>query len=940
MSRQAICTLLVLVQIGFAQVWQGLRIDSVPIWHDSLRTDTSANILLDVKDSSHLETSGYKAVHLVVGNEGTEVRQEMRLGIQGEAAPGWFVDARLVDEGMHPGEQRVSTLQEMDEMMLKIMHGRSQITLGDFRYQQDSLTLFDTHHSSMGAMAEWNGDHIHGQWAGGQDPMRRHAVVLAGHDGQRTGYLIAQGGAGFVSVVPNSENVWFNGKKLTANVDYHLENSGGVLDFIGSIMPSNNDQIRVDYEEYGNSFSRTFLASDASVRWGAWQLMVGTSGLWTDLAEVRRLLADSLANDTLLLTSHPQDQRLAGALLSYQGKFLKASIEAAASKYDSNTISPQAKSLQGRAGRWTLSSAGDWSHIRSGFQGEYMGAWLDSSFYVGEQTGRVRDWDAWDLHEHWELDSLDSLHVDRHYEWSRMGWGFGNAWRPWVGGGIRTVGADGKSERVVAGLDQSSPDLQSLFDIAGVEAHEQGTRKRLQAEMSSQILKGLLRPFGNAQSYWRSSITDTISNEWLDTKAESGLQYGRTGLGWSGQIDGAVEHMQLDRMQGLGWQDSLRSVSSANQMEIGNTHAGINSLLQWKRTWDGSSPNHSDNWVSEQRGHWDYLEDQGSITHKLGLTREHPLVAAYKAVAAGTGDVLYDSLTRQFVEGVDKGDFVRNGWSRADSLPLVEESEVGLALENWWAPGPALHINHGLLRDIRIGFKGDWHMRDTTRVVLVPPFFWNDMLTAVEGASRDELLLDWTQAQGIADMQWSFGAEKQRTWSIEAVDNRQWWQRVDGSLRWADVWRLRFRGGHEIHDYATSGTMHWTANEAGGGLRRDLPHNWNIEGALRMRVNTGDATWGALNATLWQPAFTATWHFDKTGEFTSGYTLSYLQTHVDQLPYQITEGFATGMTHRVETRLAWTIKERVQMSVSHILRVEPNSAPLFQKFTGEAKAFF
>jgi hypothetical protein len=289
---------------------------------------------------------------------------------------------------------------------------------------------------------------------------------------------------------------------------------------------------------------------------------------------------------------------------------------------------------------------------------------------------------------------------------------------------------------------------------------------------------------------------------------------------------------------------------------------------------------------------------------------------------------------------VDKGNYIANGYARSDSLPLVEESQVGMTLENWWSPGPALNITQGFLRDIRLGIKGDWHMRDSTKVVVVPPFLWSDMGTALEGVSRDEFLLNWTQVQGFADMQWSLGMEKERTWNLSAEDDQQWWEYWDGTAHWADVWRLHWHGAHEVHVFNTSSEMDWTANELGGGLRRELPHGWNVEPALRMRFNDGSASWGSLNATLWQPSLTATWHFDKSGDFSTSYAFTYLQTAQSELPYQINEGFAAGGTHRFESRLGWTIKERVQASIAHVLRFDPGDSSPFQKFSGEAKAFF
>ena len=672
---------------SFAQQWQKLWIDSIPIWNaEHLTEHSDPDSSLDLVDTSSLVASGYKSIRLVTGEGGMEFRQDMRLGLQGEAAPGWFIDARLVDEGLHPGEVRATTLDQVDEMYLRIMNGRARLTLGNFQFIQDSLNLFSTQHSSMGAHFEWLGQKVAGQWAFGQDPMYRRSVVFQGRDGQRTGYLVAMDGVSDVAVVPGSDAVWLNGEKLRPGIDYWINPVGGLLDFIGLLLPGPRDEIRVEYEEYTDGGSRGFAAGQASLLLGSLKINLANSGMWADSSEV----------DSTGRRITPTDLRLSGARVEWDAKRWGGYfLEGAVSRTDS------LESTWGQAARWGLHSERLWDDFHTGPRYEYFGTWMDSVYNGGEQGGSFLEWDPWNLRENWELNPEQFAAGQRRLDQVRLGFSLFESLLPWVGYGFRRVGDLTNSARIEGGLKHRSATATSQVNVASVTSYQAEKTERIDLKLETEQLTGRLRPFGKGRSIWRQGQYDLLSS--------AGFAYGGQEA-WGGTFAVEAENIL----------DSLHSAQVKNAFEFSGEAWSGSSLLQWKRSWDANSGGSENSWISEQKGTWEYGAHHGSVHHRLGLTQEQPLVPAYKRVMDGSGDVLFDSLTQRYVEGVDHGDFIQDGFVRQDSLAGRQQGEVYLRMEEWVSPGVLMGVDHGILRDLRFAFVGEWQKRDSVGAVYLP----------------------------------------------------------------------------------------------------------------------------------------------------------------------------------------------------------------------------
>lgn len=937
---QVLFSVLLLCGLSEARIWRGLDPDSIPLWSDSVSAYSLSEDQGSPVDSSEIEASGYKSIRIVTGDQGTEIHQEMRLGIQGEAAPGWFVEARLVDEGLQAGEMRVTTLQQVDEMFLRIQHGAGALTVGNLRYQQDSLALFGTDHQTLGAMAQYRGGTAGGQWAFGQDPVQRKVSVFPGRDGQRKGYLIDTEGGRFVAVVPGSERVYWNGTRLQSGKDYTLEPMGGVLDFL-AILPSSRDQIRVEYELYGDSYSQGFLGTDAYWRFGRLRLEWAGVGEWADLDEVRRRMRDTVDQDSLAVPlESPQDLRLVGLRLRLDmGWYGFTSVEGAYSRFDSNSLQRGIPVYTGSALRWRLASTEEWVSLRKGLQWDYLGNFRTDLFTTQNHRGSANDWDSYELRENWELDSLDSTSGRRMHQQLRVGMSPDGTWRPWLGGGLRGGGESFESRRVESGLDHSTRVWISQMRLALIEAQQEGQKRKVQGEMQVENREGLIRPYGSGYSGWRKLALDSTPRfEVLDLRSASGIRYGRESLGWNGSLEVSGEELRR-RDVDSPWKDSLNHIQSTHRFQAENERGGVQSLLQWKRVWDGAL-GAGDFWISEQQGHWNYLEQDGKVLHRLGLTREHPLVPDYQRVAAGTGDVAYDSLLQEYVEGVDRGDYIRDGWVREDSLPVVEQGDVALQLEEWIATGPLFRIRHGILRDLRIGFRGDWSRKDTGQIHYLPPFRWSDMQGALEGVSLQEGLLRWNEIEQRASLELRSGRMLERRWSVSQVEERSWWQGTTGILRFPESWEWESSLDREEFQVESPSRMEWRTMEVHPQVRKDFFADWTAELTLRVRWSEGASEWGPLDGRLWQPGAGIRRSFPGGGEVRADYSYTLVRKEDSSMPWRILDGFAEGWTHRVESRASYQFRERLSLEFTYVWRLEQDSPRAFHKVSGEARAFF
>jgi len=227
-----------------------LDVEQLPVWNpDSLFRDSVPVAVDSARPVQSLETHGYKTMQVTVGDDDTQVDQQLRLSITGMIGDSVEIDALLSDVDRKAGDQTTATLQEVDQVYFKATSRHWMLHLGDLTWQDSDLGLFSVERTTLGGMVGFRTNLSEVRAVAGTDGVQRISRTFAGVSGQREGYSLSGDGS-FISVVPQSESVWINGEKLSRGKDYEVNYAGGLLNFRGTRMPHPEDEIRVEYDAY------------------------------------------------------------------------------------------------------------------------------------------------------------------------------------------------------------------------------------------------------------------------------------------------------------------------------------------------------------------------------------------------------------------------------------------------------------------------------------------------------------------------------------------------------------------------------------------------------------------------------------------------------------------------------------------------------------------
>ena len=979
--RSIPCLGLLLASLAFA-----LDVDSLPVWDSSILEKNAASLGENVAgdsaglvvtsamrsgvDSSRaeIETHGYKTMQVTVGDGGTQVDQELRLSIQGRLADSVYIDALLSDVDRKAGDQTTATLQDVDQIYFRVESPYAMLHLGDFTWDDNSMGLTSFSRSTLGAMAtlRYRGSEVSGAW--GSDEVSRYSRSFSGVQGQREGYHL-DGSGGFISVVPNSERVWLNGNKLVRERDYEVNYAGGLLDFKNGIIPDAEDEIFVEYDAYADDDIYTMYAFRGSLRLENVFLDVSGFHLENDVERMRKSSLDSADYELLKkdrggdLTGsssqplhRPKMSERLGARLRLQAEHrFFADVEFGLGRMDSNTVSDKVDGPSGRAFRWfaTTDSTQNLKAFPVAFS--VYGNFVQDGFGISEFSGSERDWNAYALRNEWDLDSALLKGSLRHDELSlriRLGkdW-FGTA--QW--GYRRGDDERWNSSRSKLSLVHRSLDAASEFTASYVSSSQEVDQKRYQGTFSSEFLRGFFRPFGSGDV--RYSVTDSLGK-----KSERG--YAKTAVGatlnddlWNvkealgtltvrkhdmtGRADGreGPERWQ-DRDE--GWRDSVNLVTWTQTAEANFQKFNLTHLLQYSHAVTDSL-GASDSWVGDMTMNFgeEDMGVQGSVAYRFGMTSEQTYTAIYKAVAKGTGDVRYDSLTGAFIEGVDNGDFVYEGMGRNDSVGAVLSSNAMIDAAVEWNPGKSLGVAQGILRDITLRASCHSEAEDTTgKKVYFPPVLPSALRGVTAGTVSWEADIAWEHPSG-------FSAEYNPSANYE--------KKMSSIGYYQDIFDHKLTAGFKINEEHYVGLenlfekahltalqkLDWNIWEITGRYSWKLPAGFRLEPSVRYREGSGeddmDATFGAY---LWEEGLRLA--YEKEGSVDGHVSFSSIQMNKrnGSIPYQMMSGFGDGVTYRLETMLSVEVNRFLSLSLRYILRFGDAEENVFQKLASEAKAYF
>ncbi len=951
----------------FAVCAFGMDVDSLPVWDPSLLTRNNSFVQNSDTASWHdsIETHGYKTVQVTVGDGGTQVDQELRLSITGKLTDSVYVDALLSDVGRRAGDQTTATLREVDQIYFRVESPHYFLHLGDLTWVDSSMGFTGVERASLGAMGgvrgNFGGGYAQVRGVVGTDEVQHYTFTFNGVSGQQLGYSL-DGAGNFIAVVPQSETVWLNGVRLTRGRDYLVNYAGGMLDFKGAVVPSFDDEIRVEYDAYENDNIYTLYGAAASYRHPNLYLDVSgfklendvdrlKRGVWTD-EDYAMLKADRgdefVRDDTLPPLNRPdRTERMNARVRVQHNQQFYADFELALNRSDSNIVSSQVGGPEGRAFRWfvTTDSTRDLQHFPLAMS--VYGNRVQKGFDILQFRGTDLDWNIYGLRDRWDLAYADSSFLDDDLLHDELVMRSRFA-REWFGsaqwGYRRNAGEDWNSSRGELGVQHRNRYALGELSLIRVSSLQEREMERYQGTANAEYLQGMVRPFGTGDLRFTKIDQEGVEDEVVYGKSSSGF-----GIFFDrGEIRESVGGRMAKRRgdtYGDEWADSLWASTWVQEANYNNRYFTLSHLLQYERVRTDSSES-KNSWLAnlDSRFGAEELGVQGNVSYKLGLTEEQIYTAVYKAVAPGTGDVRYDSLTASYIEGVDNGDFVYEGMGRNDSVGAVLSSDAEFGMELRFNPGLALGIREGFLRDVTFGGSYEGEGSDTTgRKIYFPPVNRSQLHRMTSGRMAVEGLVDWQHPSGVS-LAYKPGASFDKKLSSISYYETSYSHQFDAGYR---INLDHFVGGALlIQDNELSAMQEWEWDIYDGSLRYrfDFLQGFFVQPLGRYR--TGEGTDGSgyevgkFDANLWEGALRVGYHKQKKVNSYANFSVVQVDSHGDIIPYQVMAGYNDGRTYRFEFSLSVDINDFFSMGCLYILRFGDAEENIFQKLSTEARAYF
>lgn len=919
----------------------GMDVESLPVWDPAVLVRGEQYVVRNASETSvdttsrkdSLETHGYKTMQITVGDGGTQVDQELKLSIQGKLADSVYVDALLSDVGRKAGDQTTATLRDVDQIYFRVESPHAFLHLGDLKWTDESMGLYSMERSSLGAMVGARGEFLGGKSKAtavyGTDEVQHFTRTMNGVSGQRSGYSMDETGS-FISVVPESETVWLNGRKLRRGVDYVANYAGGMLDFKGALVPSFDDEIRIEYDAYDNDKVFTLYGVSAGFH---------HPNLYLDFAGFRlQSDADSLKNGSM-------NQRF-GSRIQVQGnRQFYADIEVSMNQQDSSSKEKRISSERGSAFRWfaTTDSTQNLKHFPVSFS--VGGNRIHKEFNVLENPGQQMDWNTFRLRDEWDLDLNDSalLNSDLAYDEFALrmrlagGWSLGTSW-----GYRRNEGENWNSSKANISLTHKNKQASSELNLNRIASFNEYEMERYQAVLKSEMNKGMVRPFGLMDLRYTEICFDHDEKNVFYGKSNSGL-----GVFFSrGEIRESVGGRIALQKNGAGasdsWRDSLKVATWNQEAVYDSRNFSASHMLQYERIVRDSS-GAENSWVGDLNAKFgnENMGFHGTLNYKLGLTEEQIYTAVYKAVAPGTGDVRYDSLTGTYIEGVDNGDFVYEGQGRNDSIGAVRGSDASFAMDFRWSPGVMLGAKKGLLRDISLGGTIFSEGNDTTgKKLYFPPMTKSQLKDVTSGKFSIEGLLDWEHPKGYG-LSYRPSLEYDKKLSSISYYERILSHNVDGSFRINVSHHIGATVLIQNEELSALQTWNWNVYDGTLKYRLDFMDGFFAQPLGRYRKGVGDdGSSSDFEADLWEGALRVGYNRQKKVNAYANFSVINVDKEGSTTPYQVMSGYNEGTTYRLELSVSLDLNNFISLGCNYVLRFGDAEENIFQKLSTEARANF
>lgn len=232
------------------------------------------------KSPYDLNESGTLSTALFGGNnQSVSLQSNLNLTLNGKIAKDTYVKAHLSDNNLSQQTTGYSqTLQEFENLFFEIQHKNHKVRAGDIAYKTNRSPFVNAEKQARGFQYQYKNDSTYLQvgTANARGQYTRYNLEVT--EGNQGPYLLkGENGEQYIYVLPNSEQVFLNGRKLEYGIDadYIVNYNTGEITFNNRIPISVESRIQIEFEYSKENYTRNILFAEMELKRKGWTVNTG-----------------------------------------------------------------------------------------------------------------------------------------------------------------------------------------------------------------------------------------------------------------------------------------------------------------------------------------------------------------------------------------------------------------------------------------------------------------------------------------------------------------------------------------------------------------------------------------------------------------------------------------------------------------------------------------
>jgi len=220
---------------------------------------------------SDINISGAKTFRFSTQSAGvSEFGQSLDLSIEGNLTEDLKISGSISDRGFNPSYGTAnSRLEELDKINLRLESRSFLAQIGDIQISRGFNKSLRMSKKLSGVAADVKTGNVSFNAVAGRPKGRFHTEKFNGLDGVQGPYQIGANKSAS-SIVPNSENIWLDGRKLSrgADNDYTMDYATGRITFSVKNQIDSRSRIEIDYEPLLTAYKTELFSAASSYQYG------------------------------------------------------------------------------------------------------------------------------------------------------------------------------------------------------------------------------------------------------------------------------------------------------------------------------------------------------------------------------------------------------------------------------------------------------------------------------------------------------------------------------------------------------------------------------------------------------------------------------------------------------------------------------------------------